>query len=314
MTADRLAVVSVVEKIEAGALRAGMNLPERLQRLLAGRPVVLDGQTLAVDTQLMLRLQRRLASAAGAETLPIAEGRAETLHQTRVAGGKHPIGTGARPRGRRPSPGAALHAGRADHGPAGLLPRRRLDVGRPRHPRRAVPLPGRAGRSAGAGGRLPARARAPVPGGVRRRDRCLRVGGRATPSRWAPTRPGSRSAATRRAATWRLASRSRPLGRAGRSRCSCWSTPATDFTRDTRSFALFADRGFYLTQALHGARRTPATCHPTSTGATHDSHLCTPTCRTAWRRRTSSRPASTRCATRARPTRGSWWRPASRWS
>ena len=45
-----------------------------MQRLLAGRPVGLDGQTLAVDTQLTLRLQR-VAREAAAETLPIPQGR-----------------------------------------------------------------------------------------------------------------------------------------------------------------------------------------------------------------------------------------------
>jgi acetyl esterase len=83
--------VSVVEKIEAGALRAAMNLPSRLQRVLAGRPVVLDGQTLAADLQLMLRLQR-VTKVPPAETLPVPDGRLEILHQTRVAGGSHPIG------------------------------------------------------------------------------------------------------------------------------------------------------------------------------------------------------------------------------
>jgi acetyl esterase len=82
---------SVVEKIEAGTLRAALGLPDRLQRLLAGPPVVLDGQTLAVDTQLMLRL-KRVARVPGAETLPLAEGRAEILHQTRLTGGAQPIG------------------------------------------------------------------------------------------------------------------------------------------------------------------------------------------------------------------------------
>jgi len=83
--------VSVVETIEAGVLRAAMRLPERVQRALAGRPVVIDGQTLAAETQLMLRMQR-LARRPGAETLPIAEGRAEILHQARLTGGSQPIG------------------------------------------------------------------------------------------------------------------------------------------------------------------------------------------------------------------------------
>jgi acetyl esterase len=81
----------VGEAIEAGVLRTAMGLPEPLQRVLAGRPVLLDGQTLAADTQLMLRLQR-LSGMAGAETLPIAEARELILHQTRVASPTQPIG------------------------------------------------------------------------------------------------------------------------------------------------------------------------------------------------------------------------------
>jgi len=76
---------------EALALRAAMALPERVQARLAGRPVVLDGQRLAPETQLTLRMQR-LAGLPGAETLPIAEGRAAILHDTALAAGKQPIG------------------------------------------------------------------------------------------------------------------------------------------------------------------------------------------------------------------------------
>ena len=82
----------MVEKVEAGVLRLAINLPERAQRALAGRPVVLDGQTLAVDTQLMLKLQR-VTRAPDVPTLAIPEGRAETLHQTRLTGGRQPIGS-----------------------------------------------------------------------------------------------------------------------------------------------------------------------------------------------------------------------------
>ena len=51
-----------------------MGLPEPVQRRLAGKPVVRDGQTLAPDVQLMLVLQRLLREP-GAETLPMADGR-----------------------------------------------------------------------------------------------------------------------------------------------------------------------------------------------------------------------------------------------
>jgi acetyl esterase len=91
VSAGSLPRVSVAETIEGGALRTALSLPDRVQRVLAGPPVVIDGQTLAVDTQLMLRLQR-LARVPGAETLPIPQGREEILHQTRLTGGTQPIG------------------------------------------------------------------------------------------------------------------------------------------------------------------------------------------------------------------------------
>lgn len=81
----------MAERTEAAALRAALALPDRLQRVLAGRPVVLDGQTLAAETQLALRLQR-LAGVPAAESLPIPEGRAEIDHQARLTAGSQPIG------------------------------------------------------------------------------------------------------------------------------------------------------------------------------------------------------------------------------
>ena len=76
---------------EAVLLRAAMGLPERVQARLAGRPVVLDGQRLAPETQLMLRLQR-LARLPGAETLPIPEGREAVVHHATLAAGRQPVG------------------------------------------------------------------------------------------------------------------------------------------------------------------------------------------------------------------------------
>jgi acetyl esterase len=78
--------------LERLGLAGSMALPTRVQRVLAGRPVTVDGQTLAPDVQLMLRLQR-LARVPGAETLPMAEGRAEIRHTTALAGGDQPIGS-----------------------------------------------------------------------------------------------------------------------------------------------------------------------------------------------------------------------------
>ena len=72
-------------------LRAAMALPERVQRVLAGRRLTVDGQTLATDTQLMLRLQR-VAREPAFESLPIREGRVALVRQTAIAGGAQSIG------------------------------------------------------------------------------------------------------------------------------------------------------------------------------------------------------------------------------
>ncbi|MDF1605010.1 alpha/beta hydrolase [Nocardioides sp. YIM 152315] len=84
--------MSILERVERLALRGAMALPAPLQRLLAGRPVVRDGEALAVDTQLMLRMQR-VVREPGAETLPIADGRLAVLRHTRLAAGDQPIGS-----------------------------------------------------------------------------------------------------------------------------------------------------------------------------------------------------------------------------
>lgn len=55
---------SLVRRIEGAAARGILNLPAALLRILAGRPVVRDGQTLDVQTQMLLRLQRLRVNAA----------------------------------------------------------------------------------------------------------------------------------------------------------------------------------------------------------------------------------------------------------
>jgi acetyl esterase len=68
-----------------------MALPEPAQRVLAGRPVTVDGNTLATDVQLMLRLQR-VGRIPGAETRPVAEGRDMLLATAALTAGDQPIG------------------------------------------------------------------------------------------------------------------------------------------------------------------------------------------------------------------------------
>ncbi|MDX6372306.1 MAG: acetyl esterase, partial [Nocardioidaceae bacterium] len=83
--------MGVRRRLEAAALAGAMALPESAQRVLAGRAVTVDGNTLATDVQLMLRLQR-LARVPGAEELPLAEGR-EVLRLTSAhTAGDQPIG------------------------------------------------------------------------------------------------------------------------------------------------------------------------------------------------------------------------------
>lgn len=55
---------SLNRRIEGALARTTLNLPAALLRILAGRPIVRDGQTLDVQTQTLLRLQRLRGNAA----------------------------------------------------------------------------------------------------------------------------------------------------------------------------------------------------------------------------------------------------------
>lgn len=83
---------SATQRAQTLALRVALGLPEPIQRFLGGRAIVRDGQTLATDTQLMLRLQR-VSREPGPETLPIQQGRLSMLHHAEMAGGVQSIGT-----------------------------------------------------------------------------------------------------------------------------------------------------------------------------------------------------------------------------
>ncbi len=83
--------MSYLERIESGFLRGVLNLPVPVQRVLARRPVQVDGLTLASEIQLMLRLQT-LAREPKIEDLPLREARLAMLRQTRYVGGSLPIG------------------------------------------------------------------------------------------------------------------------------------------------------------------------------------------------------------------------------
>ena len=90
--AGRSAFVSTAEqRAKAGLLRAALGLPAPVQRVLAGRPVTTDGQTLAVDTQLMLRLEGIVREPSVAD-LPVQSGRRLLVEHAAIAGGRQPIG------------------------------------------------------------------------------------------------------------------------------------------------------------------------------------------------------------------------------
>ena len=84
-------VVRAAERAKTMLFVRAMTLPPRVQRMVAGRPVRIDGNELSLQAQLMLRLQK-IAREPASETLPLAESRVAMSRQARMAGGRHPIG------------------------------------------------------------------------------------------------------------------------------------------------------------------------------------------------------------------------------
>ncbi len=86
--------------VQAAVLKAALNLPRPVQQRLLRRPVVLDGQELAPELQLLLAMQRiarmpvldRIVRIPPAETLPIPEARVELRRQQLLAGGRQQVG------------------------------------------------------------------------------------------------------------------------------------------------------------------------------------------------------------------------------
>ena len=87
-----LSPVSIRTAVEARTLATLMGLPARAQRLVSGGALVLDGQTLAPDVQVMLTLQR-LARKGDLAGESIAEGRAAMRENAALVGGRQPIGS-----------------------------------------------------------------------------------------------------------------------------------------------------------------------------------------------------------------------------
>ena len=82
--------MSVMTNARKIAVRAIFSLPRPVLRRLAGPPVVVDGKTLDLEIQVLLKLIR--FEGPPAENLPIAQARRQIVASARLVGGKHPIG------------------------------------------------------------------------------------------------------------------------------------------------------------------------------------------------------------------------------
>src|SRR4051812_8354019 len=85
------AVTTLRARAESATFRVLLGLPPALVRRLAGRPVIHDGQVLDPETQWMLRIER-MAREPAVESLSVPQGRLALLRQTRIVGGRQPIG------------------------------------------------------------------------------------------------------------------------------------------------------------------------------------------------------------------------------
>ena len=283
--------------------------PSASSALLAGQPVVLDGQTLAPETQLMLRLQR-LARMPGAETLPMPEGRA--LVEPR------PRWPAAASRSARCATSRRPGCPRASTRPTGPPTRRRCwssstaaassTASLDSHDAPCRFLAERAGvRVLAVDYRLaPEHA---FPAGARRRA-------------WRPTAGWSSNAASLGADPARLAVGGDSAG-GNLAACVALAAAREGLPLAFQLLVYPRHRRRARPPAAASCSATASTSPPSSwtwptqlptrppTRPTRASRRCTPTCRPAWRRPTSPPPASTRCATRARPTPASSPTPAS---
>lgn len=73
-------------------LRAAMGLPERVQRALLRRPVAIDGQVLAAETQMLLKLQELTRQPPLGVGMSVAEARPVTVTQAQMVAGHQSIG------------------------------------------------------------------------------------------------------------------------------------------------------------------------------------------------------------------------------
>jgi acetyl esterase len=78
--------------LKSAALRSLLALPRPVLRAFAGAPVVIDGNTLDLEPQAVLRALR-LSREPEFGTGPIDRARAQTVANSRAVGGAHPIGS-----------------------------------------------------------------------------------------------------------------------------------------------------------------------------------------------------------------------------
>lgn len=78
------------ERLTRSVIRALGALPEGMQRVIAGKPVVVDGQQLYTEVQMALRLLNALPGS-DFSTLPLAEARAQVDAEARIFGGTHEV-------------------------------------------------------------------------------------------------------------------------------------------------------------------------------------------------------------------------------
>ncbi|GAA2988488.1 alpha/beta hydrolase [Actinokineospora diospyrosa] len=77
---------AIPTRVLAAAVRALFALPRPLRRLIAGRPIQVDGQELALDAQFLLTLNR-LATGDGLTAREPVKSRADMVSSTRLIGG-----------------------------------------------------------------------------------------------------------------------------------------------------------------------------------------------------------------------------------
>ncbi|HPU13223.1 MAG TPA: alpha/beta hydrolase [Aeromicrobium sp.] len=82
--------LTVAERATRAVLRVLGALPERAQRLIAGRPVRIDGQELFTEVQMALRLLNAMPGSSF-EDLPLAEARAQIDAEARIFGGRDEV-------------------------------------------------------------------------------------------------------------------------------------------------------------------------------------------------------------------------------